>query len=81
MAALPVAAAAASLPSDRLHFVFPYYMLLQSHRAGSESNDDYNNLNNSGLMSAYYLNFTLLMRKAHEYAGQVVVQVEPDLVR
>ncbi len=59
--------------------VFPYYMLLQSHRAADEATDDYNNLNTPSLMRDYYANFTLLMQKAAQYGGQVVVQVEPDL--
>jgi Fibronectin type III domain len=61
--------------------VFPYYMLLQSHRTAgaSESQDDFTNLNDSALMRDYYVNFTLLMQKSAQYGHQVVVHVEPDL--
>ncbi len=59
--------------------VFPYYMLLQSHRAADEATDDYNNLNNSTLMHDYYANFTLLMQKAAQFGQPVIVHVEPDL--
>ena len=59
--------------------VLPYYMLLQSHRASDEATDDYNNLNNPSLMRDYYTNWSLLMHKAGQFGGEVVVQVEPDL--
>ena len=44
--------------------VFPYYELLQSSgTCGScgENQKDISNLNNAGLMNAYYANFALLM--------------------
>ena len=60
--------------------VFTYYMLLQSSpRTGSESDRDYQNLNNATLMRTYYGDFKLLMQKAGAYGSQVVVHVEPDL--
>jgi hypothetical protein len=61
--------------------VFSYYELLQStpHTGATESDRDFNNLNNAATMNAYYANFKLLMQKAGAFGHQVVVQVEPDL--
>ncbi|HEY0807503.1 MAG TPA: hypothetical protein VGD84_20725, partial [Pseudonocardiaceae bacterium] len=61
--------------------VFSYYELLQStpSTGANESDRDYNNLNNTATMNAYYANFKLLMQKAGAFASPVVVHVEPDL--
>src|SRR2546428_3699671 len=61
--------------------VFPYYELLQStpSSGANESDRDYNNLNNTATMNAYYANFKLLMQKAGTFGQKVVVNVEPDL--
>jgi hypothetical protein len=61
--------------------VFSYYELLQSNpSAGSNEGDrDFNNLNNTATMNAYYANFVLLMKTAKTFGGQVIVQIEPDL--
>jgi len=60
--------------------VFTWYQLLQSlpSTGASELDRDYNNLNNAGTMSSYYASFKVLMQKAGQYGGQVVVHVEPD---
>jgi hypothetical protein len=60
--------------------VFTWYQLLQSlpSTGSNELSRDYNNLNNASTMSAYYASFKVLMQKAHQYGGQVVVHVEPD---
>jgi len=67
-------AASSSIP------VFTYYELLQStpSSGSTELDRDYNNLNNASTMSAYYANFKILMQKAGQYGGQLVVHVEPD---
>jgi hypothetical protein len=61
--------------------VFPYYELLQStpSTGSNESDRDFNNLNNTATMAAYYANFKLLMQKAGAFGHQVVIHVEPDL--
>ncbi len=61
--------------------VFSYYELLQSNPStgANESDRDYNNLNNTATMNAYYANFKLLMQTAGAFGHQVVVHVEPDL--
>lgn len=61
--------------------VFSYYELLQSNPSigSNESDRDYNNLNNTSTMAAYYANFRLLMQKAGSYGNLVIVHVEPDL--
>ncbi|MDQ2808603.1 MAG: S-layer homology domain-containing protein [Chloroflexota bacterium] len=61
--------------------VFTYYQLLQSnpHAGGSEWEQDYNNLNNTATMAAYYSDFALLLQKAAAYGRPVLIQVEPDL--
>jgi hypothetical protein len=69
--------------------VLPYYELLQS--SGScgncaENQKDISNLNNAGLMSAYYANFALLMKRlgpgtydgTKGFGKTAVVIVEPD---
>ncbi len=60
--------------------VFTWYQLLQSTpgTGGTELDRDYSNLNNAATMSSYYESFKVLMQKAAEYGGQVVVHVEPD---
>jgi len=69
--------------------VFPYYELVQSNgTCGScpENQRDLSNLNNSGLMAAYYANFALLMKRlgTGNYDGiqgfgkTALVNVEPD---
>jgi len=59
----------------------PYYQLLQSNpQTGlGESGQDWAHLNDPAVMNAYYRDFTLLMQKAGQYGGQVLVNVEPDL--
>ncbi len=64
--------------------VFPYYQLLQSLSSSDttgqgESARDLAHLNDAALMRAYYQDFQLLMQKAGQYGGEVVVDVEPDL--
>ena len=60
--------------------VFTYYELLQSlpSSGSSEQLRDFNNLNSAATMNSYYTNFKLLMQRARQYGGQVVVHVEPD---
>ena len=60
--------------------VFTWYQLLQStpHVGSSELDRDYSNLNNASTMSSYYASFKILMQKAGQYGGLVVVHVEPD---
>ena len=60
--------------------VFTWYQLLQSlpSTGSSELERDYNNLNNALTMSSYYASFKVLMQKAGQYGGQVLVHVEPD---
>jgi len=61
--------------------VFTWYELLQSNPSTgtSESERDYNNLNNTATMNAYFASFKRLMVKAGLFGKQVVVHVEPDL--
>jgi hypothetical protein len=58
----------------------PYYVLLQSSPSsgGDEGTRDFNNLNNTATMNAYYSAFKVLMQRAGQYGKPVVVQVEPD---
>ena len=60
--------------------VFTWYQLLQStpSTGSTELDRDYNNLNNAATMSSYYASFKVLMQKAAQYGGQVVIHVEPD---
>jgi len=60
--------------------VFTWYQLLQStpSTGSSELDRDYSNLNTASTMSSYYSSFKILMQKAAQYGGQVVVHVEPD---
>ena len=60
--------------------LFTWYQLLQStpSTGSSELDRDYSNLNNAATMSSYYASFKVLMQKAAQYGGQVVVHVEPD---
>ena len=71
--------------------VFPYYELFQSNGACSgcdENQKDLSNLNNPGLMAAYYRNFALLMKRLGPgtydtipgYGKTAIVNVEPDFV-
>ena len=61
--------------------VFTYYMLLQSTPGGgSESDADFNNLNNTATMTAFYNDLILFFQKAGAFPAQkVVLHVEPDL--
>lgn len=61
--------------------VFSYYQMLQSAPASgaSESDKDYNNLNNPATMRAYYADFKLLMDRAKLFGKTVLVHIEPDL--
>jgi hypothetical protein len=63
--------------------VFTYYQLLQSSpsQGSTEQQRDLSNLRNSGTMSAYWADFSLLLRRAAASAGEqpVVIHVEPDL--
>jgi hypothetical protein len=58
-----------------------YYVLLKSAPgSGKDEGDrDYNNLNNTSTMNAYFANFKLLMQLAGAYRKPVVVNIEPDL--
>src|SRR5947209_6814775 len=60
--------------------VVTWYQLLQytPSTGSSELDRDYSNLNNATTMSSYYASFKVLMQKAAQYGGQVVVHVEPD---
>jgi hypothetical protein len=60
--------------------VFSYYEMLQSNPSTgtNESDRDFNNVNNTSTMNAYYGNFKLLMQKAGAFGKTVVVHVEPD---
>jgi hypothetical protein len=61
--------------------VLTYYQLLQStpHSGSGESQQDYNNLNNTGTMAAYFADFKLLMQKCGAFNKSVIVHVEPDM--
>src|SRR5919202_1982058 len=69
--------------------MFPYYEIL--HSRGScgtcdENRKDLNNLNDAGVMRAYYQNFALLMKRLgpgtydgiQGFGGTAVINVEPD---
>jgi hypothetical protein len=60
--------------------VFSYYQLLQSSPGGgSESDDDFTNLNNTATMTAYYGDLILFFQKAGAFPStRVVLHVEPD---
>jgi hypothetical protein len=60
--------------------VFTWYELLQSNPSTgtSESERDFNNLNNTTTMNAYYASFKRLLVKAGLFGKQVVVHIEPD---
>src|SRR5258708_30753036 len=60
--------------------VFTWYELLESNPSTgtSESERDFNNLNNTTTMNAYYASFERLMVKAGLFGKQVVVHIEPD---
>jgi hypothetical protein len=66
--------------------VLTYYQLLQSGAGGDgpgggEAGKDLANLDDAGLMTAYYADLSLALRRAHDAsAGRLVVlHVEPDL--
>jgi hypothetical protein len=64
--------------------VLTYYQLLQSKgpdNGGGEAGKDLANLNDVGVMQAYYADLSLALRRAHEQAkGRLVIlHVEPDL--
>jgi hypothetical protein len=71
--------------SQRSHLipVFTYYQLLQSHPAvgNTEQQKDISNLRNPATMSAYWADYSLLLRRINAAAGTrpVVVHLEPDL--
>jgi hypothetical protein len=61
---------------------FVYYEMLQSNGSCGgcgEAQKDLSNLDNPSTMSAYYANWTLLMRKIKAYGKPTLVIVEPDL--
>jgi hypothetical protein len=69
--------------------MFPYYAILQSRGncgACDENKKDITNLNDAGIMRAYYQNFALLMKRlgpgTHDgiqgFGGTAVINVEPD---
>jgi hypothetical protein len=71
--------------------VLPYYELLQSNGSCGNCNEnkkDISNLNDNGVMRAYYANFALLMKRLgtgnydgiQGYGKLVLVNVEPDFV-
>ncbi|HEX2912514.1 MAG TPA: PA14 domain-containing protein [Chloroflexia bacterium] len=61
--------------------VLTYYQMLQSSPASGadEGAQDYNNLNNTSTMNAYYNDFKTLMDQAKAFGKPVVIHVEPDL--
>lgn len=63
--------------------VLTYYQLLQSKpaRGGDEATRDLSNLRNRATMTAYWRDYSLLLRRARQAASGhlVVVHVEPDL--
>jgi len=70
--------------------VFPYYQLLQSTGTCDscpEAQRDLSNLNNRTLMTAYYKDFAILMKRLGSgtwggvsgFGGTAIVHVEPDL--
>ena len=71
--------ASTSAPANYIP-MFVYYELLQSTpgTGSGESGIDYNNLNNTSTMSAYFGNFKLLLQQAHTYGLKVLIDVEPD---
>jgi hypothetical protein len=60
--------------------VLTWYQLLQSSPASgaNEVDKDYNNLNNSSTMKAYFADFKLLMDKAKTFGKPVIIHIEPD---
>ena len=60
--------------------VFTWYEMLQSNPStgANESDRDYNNLNNTATMNAYYASFKRLLVKAGLFGHQVVIHIEPD---
>jgi len=60
--------------------VFSWYELLQStpSTGANESDRDFNNLNNTATMNAYYASFKRLLVKAGLFGQQVVIHIEPD---
>jgi len=62
--------------------VFTYYMMLQSTPGGGsgEAGADFNNINNTATMTAYFNDLKLFFQKAGAFPTQkVVLHVEPDL--
>lgn len=61
--------------------VLTYYQLLPSLPASgsSESQKEFNNLNNKSTMKAYFTDFKLLMDRAKLFGKTVIVHVEPDM--
>ncbi|MHB1011184.1 MAG: hypothetical protein ACYC1E_18615, partial [Propionibacteriaceae bacterium] len=61
--------------------VLVYYQILQSNPAtgADESIKDYNNLNNSSTMNAYYADFKLLLQRVAAFNKPVIIHLEPDL--
>ena len=60
--------------------VFTYYNIVQSLPANGNESQVYNNLNNTGTMTAYYNDLKLFFTKAGGFPGnKVVLHVEPDL--
>jgi hypothetical protein len=63
--------------------MYPYYELLQSNGSCggcNENQKDITNLNDPGVMSAYYNNFALLMKRLgpNSFGKLAIVNVEPD---
>ncbi len=57
--------------------VLDYYQIVQSTpNAGSENPDP--KLQNGATMNAYFADFKLLMQKAGQFGGTVIVHIEPD---
>lgn len=77
--ALDYMTASAAAPANYIP-VFTWYQLLQSTPSAgtSELERDYNNLNNAATMDSYFASFKVLMLRAGEFGGQVVIHVEPD---
>jgi hypothetical protein len=61
--------------------VLVYYQILQSNPASGadESAKDFNNLNNTATMNAYYADFKLLLQRVAAFNKPVIIHIEPDL--
>ena len=58
--------------------VFSYYEIVQSNPSPGNEGAELTKISTVCTMQAYWADFTVLMKKAGAFGGQVVVQVEPD---